>query len=164
MYTMNVPFKDFNGKPRKATVHFNLTESEVIKLLAELQGIDDWRKSISGPERDLSAEEVVAFYNNFEEILLTAYGVPSEDGMYFRKSGRYDFQESALFNACMVEFLSNPEETGRFLDQTMPKDFGEIVKKADAGLAEAAKKTDDQDLLAEIERLRAQVAQQSTQN
>lgn len=153
MYTKQVPFKDFNGKPRNETVHFNLTEREVFKLLGEFKAVFDWHDSLKGPQRELHTDEVVAFYNAFEEILLSAYGVPSEDGLHFRKGGRYDFEESAVFNACMVEFVSNPIETGKLLEQIMPKGMEEMVRKADASIAGSS----DEELKAEVARLRAQL-------
>lgn len=158
MYTKKVPFKDFNGTPRNQEVHFNLTEREFFKLLGEFQTVFEWRDSLKkGPERELATEEVVGFYNAFEEILLSAWGVPSEDGLYFRKTGRYDFEESALFSACMVEFVTNPEETGRLIEGIMPKGLDGIVEKADQNLIEMGKNSKDEDLKAEIERLRAQL-------
>ena len=160
MYTKQIPFKDFNGKPRNMVVHFNLTEREVFKLLAELQQVMSWRDSLAGPPRDLETEEVVNFYNSFEEILLSAYGKPSEDGLYFRKGDRYDFEESALFNACMILFVTDPAETTKLIDGIMPKGMEEIVKKADASLALAASNSSDEELKAEIARLRAQISAQ----
>ncbi len=159
MYTKSIPFKDFNDKPRNQTVHFNLTSREVFKLLVEFKAIFEWQESIKGELRDVSTPEVLAFYNNFEEILLTAWGVPSEDGLHFRKAGRYEFEESALFNACMLIYVSDPRETSALLDGLMPKDMQEIVKKADSNMAELANDPSTDDALRkEIERLRAQVA------
>lgn len=160
MYTKQIPFKDFLGNPRNETVHFNLTETEVFKLLVEFKAIFEWRDSLKGDVRELETEQVVEFYNSFENILLEAYGVPSPDGMYFRKGGRYDFEESALFNACMVEFVTNPEETTKLVDGLMPKDMENLVRKADDSLAEAAKNSSDEQLKAELNRLRAQLAEQ----
>lgn len=158
MYTKQIPFKDFKDKPRNETVHFNLTEREVFKLLGEFKAVFEWHDSLrNGPNRELETEEVVAFYNSFEEILLSAYGVPSEDGLYFRKDNRYEFEQSAAFNACMVEFVSNPAETGKLLEQIMPKGMEEMVRKADASIAASG----DEDLKAEIARLRAQLGSDS---
>lgn len=163
MYTKSVPFRDFNDKPRTQTVHFNLTEREVFKLLAEFKAVFDWQESLKGDERELSTAEVIEFYNNFEEILLSAWGEPSEDGLHFRKSGRYDFEESALFAACMVEFVSDPRETSKLIDGLMPKNLQDIVKKADENLALMAKDANnDEDVRAELARLRARVQEQDS--
>lgn len=164
MYKKSIPHHDFFDKPRNETVHFNLTEREVFKLLAEFQRVFAWQKSIDGPDqRDLDTAEVIDFYNDFEEILLSAYGVPSEDGRHFHKQGkRYEFEDSALFAGCMKLFVENPMETTKLIDGLMPKDLQAMVEKADANLAELAKSEDaSEDLKAEVARLRAMVADQS---
>lgn len=166
MYTKTIPHKDFNDKPRNTKVQFNLTEREVFKLLLEFQAVLGWRDRLA--ERDelseTPTEEVIEFYNNLETILLSAWGELSEDGQYFRKGGRYDFEESAAFAACMRLFVEDPSEANKLIDGLMPKGLQEMVQKADSNLAILAKDdSTDKDLRAEIEQLRAQVAKQSSE-
>lgn len=131
MYSKKIPFKDFKGNPRNQMVHFNLTEREVIKFLPELQSMFNWLESNrKGEQRNLDTNEVRDFYNNFEEVLLEAWGEPSEDGLHFRKGQRYEFEESALFNATMFMFVQQPEETGKMLDGIMPEGLTQLVKNA----------------------------------
>ena len=154
-----IPFKDFKGKPRNQEVNFNLNEPDVFKLLRQFQIVLDWQTSMKGELRELSTQEVTDFYTTFEEIMLSAWGEPSEDGLYFRKAGRYDFEESALFGATMVYFLNNPLEVGKFLDEIMPQGLQDLVKNADVNLAELENAPGNSaELQAEIARLRAQVA------
>lgn len=159
MYKKEVEFKDFNNNPRKMTVTFNLTETEVFKLLNEFKTVFEWRNSLDGAQRDLGTAEVVEFYNAFENILLASYGVPSEDGLHFRKAGRYEFEESAVFNACMISFVTDPTETSKLIEGIMPKGMEEMIAKADANLVEAAANSNDAELKAEIARLRTQIAE-----
>lgn len=162
MYTMTVPYKDFKGNPHTDKVHFNLTEHEVFKLLVEFQAIFDWIESIKGEEvRELKTEEVIEFYNNFETVLLAAYGEPSDDGRFFRKSGRYEFEESAAFAACMVELVSDPRKVNELIDALMPKNLQEIVQKSDANMAAMAKdEGSSAELRAQIAQLQAQIKSQ----
>lgn len=166
MYTKQIPFKDFFDKPKNATVHFNLTETEVFKLLREFQLVFNWRESMAGQElRELDTGEVIEFYTAFEEILLSAYGTPSADGLYFDKTDRYKFESSALFAATMVMFVTEPEETGKLIDGIMPKGLEDMVKKADANLAELAKKEGTStDVQRQIAELQAKLAQQEAEN
>lgn len=164
MYTKQVPFKDFKDNPRNMTVEFNLTVIETFKLLVEFQAILAWRERINAETdvRELPTEEVIDFYNNLEKIILDAYGVMSEDGMHFRKGGRYDFEESALFPAVMELFLTDQQMAHDLVDGLLPKNMQEIVAKADANMAELAKNPDTTDeLKAQIARLQAQVAEQN---
>lgn len=162
MHKIQVPYKNFNDEPKTAVVYFNLTETEVFKLLVEFKAVLDWQERIDGPARELPTEEVVDFYTNLEKILLEAWGVPSADGEHFRKSGRYEFEESAVFNACMLMFLSDPKAAGELLEGLLPKGMDELIKHADANLEEAAQKAKDSgnaDQSARIAELQRQVAE-----
>lgn len=160
MYSKLIPFKDFAGKPRNVTIHLNLTEPEFMKLLVEFRTIMTWHNSlIVNEDRELTTEEVVEFYTNLEKILLEAWGVPSEDGMHFRKAGRYDFEESALFPAVMTMFLSEPAEANKMLEEIMPKGLDEMFDKIEKNLeATANDPTTDADLRAQIQRLQQEKA------
>lgn len=161
MYTKNVPFKDFNGKARNQQVQFNLTVREIPKLLNEFNLIFKWQDSLKGEVRELDTDEVIAFYTAFEQVLLAAWGEMSDDGLYFRKSGRYDFEESAVFAACMVEFLSDPAATGKLIEQIMPEGMEELVRKAEGNLDKIANDPGSTDeLRAEVARLQAQLQEQ----
>lgn len=160
MYTKTVACHSLTGKPRNVTVHFNLFEREVFKLLVEFKAIFDWLERINTDQiMDVDPAEVVEYYNNFEEILLSAYGEPSEDDMQFLKgSRRYDFEDHVAFNALMVECVKDPSQTSKLIDGLMPKDMQELVKAADSSLAELAKSdATDADLRAKIEELQAQI-------
>lgn len=134
MYTKRIPFKDFRGNPHTEPVAFNLTEGEVIKLLKEFKVVMDWRDSLEGPDRELSVDEVLDFYNAFESILLSAWGEPSADGLYFRKDRRYDFEQSALFAACMNMFVSEPNEVSALIKGIMPTGMEDMIKKSMANM------------------------------
>jgi hypothetical protein len=158
VYSKKIPFKDFKGNPHNELVRFNLTVREIPKLLNEFNLIFKWQESLKGDERELTTDEVIEFYTAFEAVLLTAWGEMSDDGLHFRKTGRYDFEDSALFAACMVEFVSNPGETGKLLEAIMPEGMEELVRKAEGNLDKMAADPDTTaDLRAEIERLRAQL-------
>jgi hypothetical protein len=156
VYTKTVPFKDFKGKPRNEVVHFNLSEREVFKLLPELQAVFHWMDSNKEADpRELGVDEVRDFYNEFEAILLEAWGIPSEDGQHFRKSERYDFEESALFNATMVMFVTEPQETAKLLEGIIPEGLSEMIKTAaveDVADVTSARAVDQSDEIAELRR------------
>lgn len=162
MYTKTVAFKDFKGHPRNMEVNFNLTEMEVFDLFIQFKTIQAWQDSVgAGVERVLTPEEVAEFYSNFKEIMLSAYGAPSDDGLYFRKSGRYDFEESALYNATMLMFFTDPSgELVKFMQQALPQGMEELIRKVDENALKAINETSDEGLKAELVRLRAQVAAQ----
>jgi hypothetical protein len=81
----------------------------------------------------------------------------SEDGLHFRKGGKYEFEESALFNACMMLFVTKPEEAVKLIEGIMPKELFDMVQNADPAQLAAATNAKTADMEAEIARLRAQV-------
>lgn len=148
MYTKVIPHKNFRGKPRNQEVNFNLTEHEVLKLLVEFKAIFDWQEAVEkrDPDADVPSEEVIEFYTNFEEILLTAWGELDESGDHFFKGGRYEFRESSLFHAAMNMFLKEPAEVTKLIDGLMPEGLQDLVKASEtniAALAEQAKNDGD---------------------
>lgn len=158
MYTLQVPFKDLHGKPHNTTLYFNLFEREVIKLIVEFKKVFEWfERSENEDFRMLEPEEVVEFFNNFEEILLSAVGTPSSDGLTFDHSNRYKIEDSAAFNAAMVMFLQDTKLVGEALEGIVPTGFADIIKKADENLAVAAKETENEDLKRTIAELREQL-------
>lgn len=163
MYTKNIPFKDFKNKPHTSAVQFNLTETEVFKLIGELKAVFDWLDSMQGEERTITTEETQKFYTDFEDLLLEAWGEMSDDGMHFRKGGRYDFAESALFNATMLYFLTNPEETTALLEGILPDGMEELARQADEKLVQAGKAAGTDAQQAEIDRLRAELAAKTSE-
>lgn len=162
MYKTTVPYKDFFDKPRNEVIYLNLTETEVFKLMREFKLIANWRQSIQSDElTDLDTAEVIEFYTALEEVLLASYGVPKDDGKRFDKSGRYEFAESALFNATMMMFVTDPGEATKMIDELMPKGLNELVQKADDNLAALAKaEGTDTDMRRQIKELQAQLAVQ----
>lgn len=158
MYTKQIPFKDYHGKPRNGSVNFQLEPQDVVKNLEELQAIVAWYEAAqANPDRDIPTERVIDFYNTFEKVLLEAWGEPSEDGLYFRRTGRYDFEESKLFSATMVHFLTDPSEIAKFLEEVMPADMAEMVSKASANTQKLVNSETDPEKRAELEKLQARI-------
>lgn len=167
MYTKSIPHKNFMGKPRNQVVHFNLTTHEFFKLLVEFKMIFDWHKKLEGEDPDAVTDtaEVIAYYNNLEQILLAAYGVPDETGDYFRKAGRYDFEESSLFHATMEMFVADPQEATKLVDGLMPEGLDELLKKLDANAVAALASEETPDAMKrEIERLRREAAEREARD
>lgn len=161
MYSKKIPFHDFKGNPQNIVVQFNLEVREVVKLMVEFYSVLKWLDSVKNEEtRQLDTAEVVEFYNNLEKIMLEAYGKVSDDGLLFRKDGRYDFEDSKLFAACMEMFVSDPSEATKMLEELMPKNMEELVRKSEGNM-DALKKdpqTSDE-VRAQIARLEAQLAE-----
>lgn len=164
MYTLSVPYTDYKGKAKRETVYFNLDAREVFKNLPQLKSVFDWLESNKNAEaRELSVQEVSDFYNDLEDLLLKGWGEMSEDGEHFRKSGKYDFEESALFNACMVLFVTKPEEAVKLLEGMLPPELQTMIKNADDATVEAAVRSRVDEKQAEIDRLKQELSARENQ-
>lgn len=158
MYTKSVPFKDLNKKPRNVTLTFHLFEREVFKLLVELKYLIDWAERAQREDlRTLDPAEVVELYNNFEEVVLSAYGTPIDDGQGFDHDGRFAFEKTAAFNAFMVMCVKDPSEVGKFVQAILPEGMEDLVKAADENMLKQAEEADNATLRAQIEELRGQL-------
>lgn len=162
MYKKKFTYKDMNNNNRTDEVCFYLFEREVFKLLVPLQTLMLMTEKLSAGEelRELDTAEVVEYYTLFEEILLKAYGEITENGAGFSHDGAIIFEESCLFNACMMEFVSTPQEVRVLLDKLMPSGLQTVVKNADVNmLALSKEETTTPELVARIAQLRADLAQ-----
>lgn len=157
MYTKTIPHSDFKGKPQNKVIHMNLTENEVFKNIVKLQAMFEWMESVSkGERREMAGEDVVEFYTNFEDVLLEAWGEPSDDGQYFDKTNRYKYASSALHAAAMKMFVTDPQECAKMLDGIIPDGLADMVKEADANLVRAAEGSKDAGQTQAIQELMAQ--------
>lgn len=140
MYIKTIPHKNFRDQVRNQEVQFNLTEHEVLKLLVEFKEIFDWQERLESrdPNGELDTVEVISFYNNFETILLAAWGELDSSGDHFHKGGVYEFRESSVFHAAMKLFLEDQAEANRLIDGLMPKGLKDLVQKAEVNLSELA--------------------------
>jgi hypothetical protein len=161
MYTKTIPHKNFKDKVRNQEVQFNLTEHEVLKLLVEFKAIFEWQERLEArdPDAETDTAEVIEFYNNFEDILLAAWGELDESGDHFKKGGVYEFRESSLFHAAMKLFLEDQSEANKLIDGLMPKGLKDLVIAADSNLAVLAKNegANSPAVNAEIARLTAEL-------
>lgn len=161
MYKLNVSYTDYKGTAKRADVTFNLDGREVFKMLPELKSLFEWIEANREEEpRELDIEEVRTFYNNLEGVILEAYGEMSEDGQHFRKAGRFEFEESAAFNACMMLFVNAPKEAVLLLEGIMPKELMDRVKNADANQVAEVSDSRIAEMDSEIRRLKAQITEQ----
>lgn len=169
MYSKQIGYKDYKSKVRNETHDFQLEVRDVFKNMVELWDINEWVQGLKKETdlRELPTSEVQAFYNNVEHVLLAAYGIVSEDGRRFIRSGVFEFEDSKAFAAIMEEFLSDPTMANEFLDKIMPENMKEFLSKIERleaqQTADAAKDPDKSpaELQAEIERLRSQMDSQT---
>lgn len=164
MYVATVPYTNYNNQPKTKKVHFMLEIKDMYKVLPELNLIMNWQDNLEGHNRvlDGDSDEVMDFFNAFEKILLSAYGVPTADGEEFDRTSRYTFEQSAVFAALMVELLSDVSQTNKIINDLLPKGMDELVKRQTASLTQLrAENAGKPEIQAEIDRIRKAAAEAS---
>lgn len=118
MYKKEIEFEDFNGVKRVGDFYFNLTEQELHKL--ELSYPGGYAESLA---QLVKSQDGKAIMQAFEDLILTAYGEKSPDGMYFNKSKEIAqrFKCTAAYSELFMSIVYNPEAAADFMNHIIPK-------------------------------------------
>lgn len=126
MLKKTITYEDWNGKTRTEDFYFNLTRTECAELEFGL-----------GPGKSLSSSFQTLIDNNdmgvivatVKKLLLTAYGVKSDDGRRFIKNDevREAFEQNPAFDQIYMELATNAEYAADFLTAILPSNVTEAL-------------------------------------
>ena len=123
-------YTDFNGNEQEETFYFNLSKSEVIEYeLQERAGMSTTLQRIV-EERD--NQKILA---HFKDLVMKSVGRKSDDGRRFVKNDeiREDFLASPAYDERFIWLMSEPGAGAEFVNNVLPQDVDEFVKKVDSG-------------------------------
>lgn len=126
MIAKTITYKDFNDVERTETFLFNLTKTELSNLNFKHHGTyGEQLKAIA------DSNDVKLVTELFNEIIIRAYGIKSEDGKNFRKSPQIvdDFVSSAAYDALMTEILGDMDKAAALFIGMLPSDMQKEVKE-----------------------------------
>ena len=106
MLHKKVTYTNYNGEVVNEDVYFNLTSMELVKMEAKYEmSIPD---KINEVTESNDYRGIIAL---FEDLLLTAYGVKSEDGRRFVKDPQAtkEFGDSIAYAEIFEQIILNPE-------------------------------------------------------
>lgn len=106
MLHKKVTYTNYNGEVVNEDVYFNLTSMELVKMEAKYEmSISDKIKEV------VDANDFRGIIALFEDLLLTAYGIKSEDGRRFvkDKQATKDFEDSIAYAEIFEQIILNPE-------------------------------------------------------
>ena len=130
MFEKEIKFKDFFGNDRVEKRYFNLSEAEIMDR--QFDKDSDFSQLIQGIANTKDQQKLGKL---FKEIILSSYGEPSNDGIYFNKSKeiRDKFENSALYNALYTELLFDADKASEFINKVIPVEkLQAIISKANA--------------------------------
>ena len=106
MLHKKVTYTNYNGEVVNEDVYFNLTSMELVKMEAK------YEKPIVDKIKEVTeANDYKGIIALFEDLLLTAYGVKSEDGRRFikDKQATKEFEDSIAYAEIFEQIILNPE-------------------------------------------------------
>ena len=133
MFSKTVKYKDFDDVEVEDVVWFGLskTELQVMEAGDADRGIqpDPWTTRMS---RISNSKNVGAIIHEVQQLMLLAYGVPSEDGRTFEKNEelRNKFKNSIVFDVIFQEFATDTDALVKFVIGILPKDLREEFEES----------------------------------
>ena len=136
MFKHTVKYTDYNGDPREKDVYFNISMPEMLKLQHSIPGGYGQYLETIAKEND-----PMKIWETFETLIDHAYGEKSPDGEHFLKKDADGhrlvdtFKETPVFEAFMLELLSNEELASEMVNKMIPSNA--LKQLQNGGLAAA---------------------------
>ena len=136
MITKDTKYVDFLGNERTETMHFNLTQVELVEMGMDLP--DDIKEEVGDDPSKITEETAMNLMVKLGEkgimaflktVILKSYGVVSEDGRRFEKSEQIskEFSETIAFDNLMMELLADDEAAADFINSLIPSAVADKV-------------------------------------
>lgn len=126
MLKKTIKYKDFNGEEASEDFFFHLSKAELVEL--ELSHEDGLSEAL---QRIVAAEDGKGIVQEFKNIILSAYGVRSEDGKRFTKNAqlREEFEATEAYSELFMELVLNTDAAIEFINGIVPSGMAEEVAK-----------------------------------
>ena len=127
-----IKYTDYNDTPRTQEFYFYLSKRKLQQLNAKYEG------GLQGQfTKILNDYDQKALLETFDDIVLTAYGLKSEDGTQFiqTKEVRDKFENSAAYEALFDELTLGDDAADKFSDflkKILPNELQAQITKAEA--------------------------------
>ena len=113
MYTVKIPYTDYNGEERNETFHFNLNKKELSDLNFEVDGgLEYYINKITETRNPKHLVDLVT------SVIDKSYGVKSADGLNFRKSEEIlaEFKSREAYSELYTMLLSDADKLADFIN------------------------------------------------
>lgn len=130
MYIKEITYEDYNGEKVSEKFYFNFTKAELATMNLEQEGgLQNYIERISN-ERD--TPKLVKL---FQDLILKAYGVKSDDGKHFIKvkDGHRlaeDFMQTDAYSEYFMMLVQDDKEATNFINGCIPKELLKEVQEA----------------------------------
>ena len=117
MLKKTITYKDYNGVERTEDFMFNLTKAEILEMqLTKDGGMDAAIKKI------VDAKDAPEIMKVFKDLILTSYGIVSDDGRRFIKSKEISdsFAQTEAFSMLFMELATDTDAASAFVNGIVP--------------------------------------------
>lgn len=116
MFKFTCKYTDFNGIEREEDCYFNLSNSELIDAQLSRNGYAEMLQRIS------KAVDAPAIMREFKNLILSSYGVKSDDGRKFMKSEelKNEFYCSASYDVLFQKMINDENFAAEFVKHVLP--------------------------------------------
>lgn len=118
MHQHTINYTDFNGNAKTKTLHFNLTEAELVKIQK-----DSPRGIQVEMQEAIDSGDSAVLLDFLEMLVHKSYGIKSDDGEEFEKTPELTrkFENSAYYSDLYMSLFQNEGKTGAdFISKIMP--------------------------------------------
>lgn len=118
MYKKTVVYENYDGEQVEETLYFHLSELEMTRINFKNGG--DVGERI---QYLIATDDMDGMITLMEDIVLSAYGVKSEDGKRFEKTAeaREAFSNSLAYSDLFMEMLVDPGAVQEFTEKALAK-------------------------------------------
>ena len=127
-----ITYTNFDGNTVTEDFYFNLTKAEMMKMELGIAGglTEKIKKAVD-------KNDMPTILSVFDELILGAYGVKSDDGKHFAKIDpqtgiRYAdlFKETEAYSELFMKLATDEKEAAKFINNIVPADLAEQAKAA----------------------------------
>lgn len=125
MIKETISYEDFNNKPRTEEFYFNLSETEILEMVAENESLEENLRAV------VAANDGGKIMSVFKDLLRRSYGQKSEDGRRLMKGDEITraFMESNAYNVLFLKLVTDPEYAAKFIEGVLPKNLDAVLTK-----------------------------------
>jgi hypothetical protein len=120
-----ITYKNFDGARITEDFYFHLSAVELLEM-----EVEDARGMQAVLEEMVRTNDRAKMVRWVKEILLSAYGVRSEDGRRFVKKPELtaEFAQTFAFDALFIELGTDAEKLAKFVNSLIPDDLDDKIK------------------------------------
>lgn len=126
MLEKTISYRDFMGNEREEVFRFNLSQTELVKMDLGTAGT-----LTAKLEQLIKSPDVPKLMKTLDTLIEASYGVISDDGrMFVKNEEEYNkFRYTAAYDKFMTELLSDDKQAAAFIENIMPPELMESVRK-----------------------------------